>query len=54
MLINLKDNFIFHIDKPIANVESIARNTSVFIANDCGPSHFSHFYNIPHVSVFSE
>jgi ADP-heptose:LPS heptosyltransferase len=41
--------FILHIGRPFCEVADIVKHSAVVIANDCGPAHFAHIYNVPRV-----
>lgn len=38
---------------PFRQLEKMIRQSSLIIANDCGPSHFGHVYNIPRITLFA-
>jgi len=52
LLSQTKNTFTLHVQLQMTEIESLVRNACVVIANDCGPSHFAHIYDIPRVSIF--
>lgn len=46
--------FVLHVGRPLSEVADIVKGSAVVIANDCGPVHFAHIYDIPRVILFAE
>jgi ADP-heptose:LPS heptosyltransferase len=44
---------VTHRNLPLEEVAIIVRNAAVVVANDCGPAHFAHLYDIPRVLLFA-
>jgi len=47
------DRFCLHINRPLSEVAALVRHSAVVIANDCGPVHFAHIYDVPRVIVYT-
>ncbi len=52
ILRKLENDFVLHIDKKMIDVKNIVTKARLVLANDCGPSHFAHIYDIPRISLF--
>ncbi|RMG20057.1 MAG: lipopolysaccharide heptosyltransferase family protein, partial [Methanobacteriota archaeon] len=50
---SLADRYHIHFNKSLKDVEQVIRTSSLVIANDCGPSHFAHVFNIPRITLFA-
>jgi ADP-heptose:LPS heptosyltransferase len=50
---SLPDGFTVHAGLSIARVGELVRRAALVLANDCGPAHFAHIYDIPRVSIFN-
>jgi ADP-heptose:LPS heptosyltransferase len=46
------DGYAVHFGLDLREVENIVRKASLVIANDCGPAHFAHIYDVPRISIF--
>lgn len=40
-------------NRSLHEVEDCIRKSSLVLANDCGPSHFAHVFNIPRITLFA-
>lgn len=45
--------FTLHVGRPLPEVADIIKQSAVVIANDCGPVHFAHIFDIPRVVLFA-
>jgi ADP-heptose:LPS heptosyltransferase len=50
---SMENRFHIHFGKSLKEVEQVIRTSALVIANDCGPSHFAHIYNIPRITLFA-
>ena len=47
-----ENKYNLYIGLELKKLEEIIKKSKLVIANDCGPSHFAHIYDIPRISLF--
>ena len=49
-----RDDFVFLMTRPLAEIAYVVLQAKLVVANDCGPSHLAQFSGVPYVGVFHE
>jgi len=52
LILDGRDEFDVVTAPSLPELSRLVREASVVIANDCGPGHFAHVYDVPRVSIF--
>ncbi len=47
------NRFSLHVGRSLSEVSMIIKQSAVVIANDCGPAHFAHIFDMPRVLLFA-
>ena len=47
-------NFNIYFNEPLQCLTRVVQNAQLVIANDCGPSHLAHIYDIPRIILLSD